>query len=85
MGLVDRLPEPCEKMLAFIANLPQRETTKEDVIRRFGFEPAKGGYYFDQLVKHNLILSAGGHTGDGRLYVATADGREYLNKFGLFD
>ncbi|KKL62273.1 hypothetical protein LCGC14_2186810 [marine sediment metagenome] len=85
LDLVGRLSEPCEQMLAFIANLPQRETTKDDVIRRFGFEPAKGGYYFDQLVKHGLIHSIGGSVGVGELFVATDDGRGYLNKFDLFD
>ena len=85
VGLVYRLPKQSEKMLAFIANLPQREITKDDLIGRFGFKPAKGGYYFDQLVKHGLIHSGGGHVGIGMMYVATPDGREYLNRFSLFD
>lgn len=85
LDFVGRLSEPCEKMLTFIVNLPQRETIKEDVITRFGFEPAKGGYYFDQLVKNGLIHSIGGRVGVGELFVATDDGREYLYKFGLLD
>jgi outer membrane murein-binding lipoprotein Lpp len=79
----DRLPEESEKMLVFLANDSSRQVTSERLIQHFGFPAAKGGYFFDQLLKRKLVNSTHGQMGVGWFYAATAEGREYMAQSGL--
>lgn len=49
----DRLPEPAEKMLIFLASTRER-ATKDDAIHHAGLSTAKGDYLFDMLLKINM-------------------------------
>lgn len=76
------LPEECKNMLVVFANAP-KGALKSQVFAHFRLNQAKGDYFFDQLLKHNLVHSSYGQMGVGMFYHATATGREYLAKAGL--
>lgn len=80
----DRLPEPAEKMLIFIASNSER-ITQEDAIQHAGLSTAKGAYLFDKLLSQKYIAHYSGQIGVGWFYKATPGGREYLAINGLLE
>ena len=71
---IEELEEIAEKILIDIAN---NETPKESVISFFQLTKVKGDEYFDILMTRNLIRVKY-MLDDDVYYVATPEGREYL-------
>jgi len=76
------LDDACTEMLQAVANSPDR-AWKHELFAQFGHSTAKGEHIFDQLVAHKFIDVIPCITPDGAPYMATQEGREYLNKKGL--
>jgi len=73
---IEELEEIAEKILIDIAN---NETPKESVISFFQLTKAKGDEFFDILTARNFIRVKY-MLDDDVYYVATPEGREYLEK-----
>ncbi|HEV8552531.1 MAG TPA: hypothetical protein VGR65_03965 [Casimicrobiaceae bacterium] len=75
-----RLDDLSEKILIEVAN--SSVVISDQLIQYFQISPARGARLFDTLEERSFVRAVGGSS-DGTEFVATPEGRKYLERYDL--
>lgn len=76
------LDELAAKMMLLLAN-EEDGASMDTLLAHMDLSPAKGAYFFDQLVEHKFVVQTRFVPDDGAIWAATSGGRRYLVDCGL--